>query len=409
MYPPTSGAVPGMTPMTTSAPPNPGGPGSYDAPAAITDPQQLIQQTAILAKSQGYNVEPDGRIYKIVDGKKDYFPPWSVWTGPNATPASDPSSPWHFMYQASGPFTNTQQWDASKGTYEGGINWPTLLTAIGVGGMVAAGVAAGASGGTGALTTGAGTTADFSSEAPEIAGALTPGIGEGGTLVGLAAGGTGATTLPAATSGLDAGVWGEGVGAEIPGSTAGITGAGGPVGAAAPWYSSAFGGATGSVAPVAQTGGFLSNLFAPGGIGGTLIGAGTGILGAALQAHAAGEASADTLKGIEEAIALQRELYNKRAAILAPYQQLGTQSLSGLARFMGIDQNASPSGSGGIPMTSGTQPVPGAPPMRLTTPLTLQAPSSSTGMVTMKAPTGTVSQVPRDQVSHYQSLGAVLV
>lgn len=400
MYPPTPGYVPGMTPNYTSAQPNTGGPGSYDAPAAITDPQELIRQTAILAKSQGYSVEPDGRIYKMVNGKKDYFPPWSVWTGPNATPASDPSSPWHFMYQASGPFTNVQQWDASKGTYEGGINWPTLLTAIGVGGMVAAGIAAGGAGGT--LTTGVGTTADFSSEAPEIAGALTPGIGTGGTLEGLSTGigeGAGAISSPVIDSSELAPTAAESadVGAGLPPGYGGIgtvEGGTGAFDASGAWVP------TGSdLAPATSSiWDKLQKYVIPGAsIAGNLIGAKIG-------ANAAEHGADLQNQYLNRALDLQQKIFDTEQGNLAPYRAYGSSALGELGYRLGLPGATSPT----------RMPPPLQPPQTASSQAPIIAskiglPNGSTGQVTLRAPDGSIAQVLSTDVPHYLSLGATLV
>lgn len=119
------------------------------------DPSQLaLQNKAALEATKAFVVEPDGRVRMSADRGGGYAPPW-VWAGaiPQAsgndpqsqalrvklsTPASDPSSPWHSMYSEGGPFTKHSAWDTSEGTYEGGIDWGTLLGTAAVGGLFAA-------------------------------------------------------------------------------------------------------------------------------------------------------------------------------------------------------------------------------------------------------------------------------
>jgi hypothetical protein len=119
------------------------------------NPSQLaLANKAALEATGAFIVEPDGRVRLSQERGGGYVPPW-VWAGaiPEAsgndapsmalrqklsTPGSDPSSPWHAMYQDGGPFTNRSTWDSEKGTYEGGIDWGTLLGTAAVGGLFAA-------------------------------------------------------------------------------------------------------------------------------------------------------------------------------------------------------------------------------------------------------------------------------
>lgn len=166
------------------------------------NPNQLaLQNKAALEATGAFVVEPDGRVRMSADRGGGYAPPW-VWAGaiPQAsgndpqsqalriklsTPASDPSSPWHSMYTDGGPFTKRSQWDSSNGTYEGGVDWGTLLGTAAVGSLFAAPAMASLFSAGGASGAGAGT-----------------GLAADGTLATTTIP-TGIATLPAASAGVD--------------------------------------------------------------------------------------------------------------------------------------------------------------------------------------------------------------
>lgn len=173
------------------------------------DPKQLaLANKAALEATGAFVVQPDGQVKMSADRGGGYAPPW-VWAGaipqvsgndPQSqalriklsTPASDPSSPWRDSvgYDSGGPFSKHSSWDSSNGTYEGGIDWGTLLGTIGVGSLFAAPALAGlAGGGSGAAAgTAAGTGAGVEA-------------GEGGLgLVGATAPAASSIAMPAATT-----------------------------------------------------------------------------------------------------------------------------------------------------------------------------------------------------------------
>lgn len=139
--------------------------------AQITSANQLaLQSKAQLEATGAFVVEPDGRVRMTTDRGGGYMPPW-VWapalTDDNATrislatPSSDPKSPWRSAvpYSEGGPFTKHSSWDQKNGTYDGGIDWGTLLGTIGVGAIFATpalAAAFSASGGAAAAGTGTG-------------------------------------------------------------------------------------------------------------------------------------------------------------------------------------------------------------------------------------------------------------
>jgi hypothetical protein len=152
------------------------------------DPKQLaLQYKDALNATGAFVVQPDGQVKMSADRGGGYVPPW-VWAGaippasgndPDSqalriklsTPASDPSSIWHSMYQEGGPFTKHSEWDTGKGTYEGGIDWGTLLGTAAVGGLFAAPAVGAAFGGASAAPAASSTAA--ATAAPAAAGAGT--------------------------------------------------------------------------------------------------------------------------------------------------------------------------------------------------------------------------------------------
>lgn len=163
------------------------------------NPNQLALQNKTELESKGYVVDAQGNVTLPSHGG-GFFPPW-VWAqsldaAPPSwkVPASDPNSAWSAMYQSGGPFTNHSSWDSSKGTYEGGTDWGTLLGTAGVGTLFAApalmslfgagGAAPAAASGAGPLASGetgmaatAAATAPPASIAADLGGATTPLLG----------------------------------------------------------------------------------------------------------------------------------------------------------------------------------------------------------------------------------------
>jgi hypothetical protein len=191
-----------MTPPSTPSP---------AAPTTTSANQLALQSKAALEATGAFVVEPDGRVRLAQNRGGGYVPPW-VWAPALtddltlrvslATPSSDPSSPWRSAvpYSEGGPFTKRSQWDASNGTYDGGIDWGTLLGTVGVGALFAAPALAAAFAGGGGSAAGAGAGV---------------GVGETGATAGVAS----ATSLGLPTT--------AGLGTAGAASTAGAAGAAG--------------------------------------------------------------------------------------------------------------------------------------------------------------------------------------
>lgn len=120
-------------------------------------PAQLALQSKPQLQALGYAVDAQGNVTRPGSGG-GLFPPWSwapdLTQDPTqrrllSTPASDPSSPWRASmgYDEGGPFSHRSVWDSSNGTYQGGIDWATLLGTIGAGSLIGAGAAAAIGGG----------------------------------------------------------------------------------------------------------------------------------------------------------------------------------------------------------------------------------------------------------------------
>lgn len=125
------------------------------------DPKSLALSLKPQLEAKGYAVDAQGNVRYPPSGG-GIHPPWAwMQAFPDADvklklPGSDPNSAWHGMYSEGGPFTNRSSWDQQAGTYEGGIDWGTLLGTIGVGSMFAAPALAAAAGGGGAAGSAAG-------------------------------------------------------------------------------------------------------------------------------------------------------------------------------------------------------------------------------------------------------------
>jgi len=173
-----------------------------------------------VAPRTGWAAEPDGRVYEMKKGRKQYIPPWLVWqasaSGYDAngritedglkwrTMSSDPRiSNWSSMYQSSGPFRNQSAWNPDDGTFNSSFQWLDFVMALVVGGIITGGVTAAiatASAGAGGAAAGgaAAGTLPSTTIAPAM-GTLPAGVASG---TGLAAGGTGAAAGGAAAGGL---------------------------------------------------------------------------------------------------------------------------------------------------------------------------------------------------------------
>ncbi len=458
--------------MALSAPPRPGATKPAPAPVQYLLPPDFDQ----FAEHAGYHAESDGRVYTLNGTTKSYVPPWIVWqnsdTGKTADgqltkegmsyriPGSDPSSAWNFMYEKSGPFRKGSQWDDKAGTYKGSIDWLTLLTTIGAGGVIGAGIASSLGGGSAlAGDVGASTTVpELGAAAPVLEGTAAGTAGATATTAGL---GTAPIAGEAGTVGLE--------GATLPAATA-------PAGlpAAAPLASEAIAPTAGTLPAVASSGSVPSAV--------TTGGATTGILSKSLSAlstpsvlstiaqgafgvygasQAAG-AQTDAAKIIAdantaaakinadastEAARIQAEstknaldfakqgynneigAYNTNQQQLSPYTGAGGAAVTKLSQLLGLgtpSSNVTPLPTVPIGQSAAAAPVaPGsassgpnsfkvvanlgsvsslAPPST-TTPV-LDSHLTSNQMVTLRAPTGETTQKPASEAPHWIALGA---
>lgn len=212
--------------MPLMNPAHPQTPTAPVTPTASRYPPMLPPDFAEFAPRLGYQVEPDGRVYTVINGEKSYQPPWIVWQNSHEgrtpdglslteegrayrTPGSDPNSAWRFMFENGGPFTHHSQWDDKNGTYQGSIDWPTLIGTVAAGALIGGGALA-----AGGVIGGGGGGA---------AGSAGVGLGETGATVGGVSGATlpGAVTIPA-TLGTEAAV----TGGTVAGGAAAVEGGG---------------------------------------------------------------------------------------------------------------------------------------------------------------------------------------
>jgi hypothetical protein len=161
----------------------------------------------------------------------------------------------------------------------------------------------------------------------------------------------------------------------------------------------------------------------------TIIGVGGSAAIQAYGAHkaskAAKEAAATQSASADQALALQKQMYDQTRQDLAPYRETGNTALSSLSSFLGLPANTpSPTVPAATP-PAGLAPQAGAPPShqlpQLQTPVGGQpygpghgyvaAPPSQPGsvLVMLRAPNGQTKQVPADQVDYYVSRGATKV
>jgi hypothetical protein len=78
-----------------------------------------------------------------------------------------------------------------------------------------------------------------------------------------------------------------------------------------------------------------------------LISAGTGLAGAAINAHAAGKAAQQQTASGDKALALQAGIYNQTRNDLAPYRGAGTAALGSEMSLLGLNPSAMGSLGGG--------------------------------------------------------------
>ena len=368
----------------------------------------LLAQGRREMEAVGYQFEADGRIFQVSGGKKTYIPPWVAWQSTSVgrtsdglgltdlgralrTPGSDPSSVWRFMYSEGGPFTNRSKWDDQKGTYEGSIDWATLLGTIGAGGLIGAGLAAAAGGGVAAGSTGAG-------------GAGTSGA-TGGTLATVGTGGA----IPASV-----GAAGTGIGFVPAGASAGVSGLTGAAGASA--------GASSAIAGRSLLGTILSGA----------IPTAADLIAAKIQSDAINRSTDISASTAKEALDYLKAQKAKHEAAWQPFADLSAQALAHPPAAR-PDAGPPPAPFTGYPGTgSGTSPGPGPGPNTLATlgapppgpprmPIGWQGPSVGAPMpgpgqppsgqqggelVLLEAPDGTRQQVPAAMVQALVARGA---
>lgn len=170
-----------------------------------------------------------------------------------------------------------------------------------------------------------------------------------------------------------------------------------------------------------------------------LIGAGAGLGGAAIAAHASGKAADQQSEASDKALALQQQMYQQNRADTAPWRQTGGKAVQTLGALMGLGGG---SAQADVPMSLGGMYTPETMPPRGSSagtalndqgqfvplnPNIAHAPGGNwsgdsdassygnlthggfQGFVRMQAPDGTIQSVPPSAVEHYLSLGAVRI
>ena len=145
-------------------------------------------------------------------------------------------------------------------------------------------------------------------------------------------------------------------------------------------------------------------------------GLGADIAGSVIQGRQISKGVKAQREGTQQALGLQRGLYQQGRADLDPYRQFGVGAAGNLARLVGL-----PSLPQGQPETFGTSGqwwnsqgprntgfAGGAvPPSRSATPFTRLM--GQEAMVTVRAPTGETRQVPISQSDHWRKRGALIM
>lgn len=117
------------------------------------------------------------------------------------------------------------------------------------------------------------------------------------------------------------------------------------------------------------------------------------IIGSALQAKAAKDASATQAQGLQAALDFEKQQYGDLTGRLAPFIAAGTSSTDRMSQLLGLP--ARPGTTATAPPTRG--PAVGAPPPPAPVPPNSGAPPAQAPPVTLRAPDGTVRQFPADQ------------
>jgi hypothetical protein len=149
------------------------------------------------------------------------------------------------------------------------------------------------------------------------------------------------------------------------------------------------------------------------------------LVGAKMQSNAAKKAAAVQTDYGNRALDLQKQMYEQDRADQQPYRNIGYGALNTLGSMMGPKFNQGgggfqPSmGGGGGGFSFNGPPSPSSPmgggggfmggPRPGGSGQTPMASGSGGGMVLMQAPNGQTKQIPREQVAHYQQMGARVV
>ncbi len=378
-------APPGGSPSRTATTP---------PPRAPIDPKIFIPPDFDqIAAKNGWHAEADGRVYALINGQKSYVPPWAVWQasssgiGPDGQltadglahrlPGSDPQSAWNFMYASGGPFVNHSQWDSSNGTYQGSIDWGTLIGTIAAGALIGGGVigavGSGGGGGGAAATTG---TLEGTAAGP---GAATTAAGLGtapiGAETGATIGGLSSSALPGAVAAPTVADL-AGTGSAIAGTDLAASGLG--TAATTSTTSTLLGNLTSPQVLATIASGALAlyganqaagaqtdaaSIIAQANTAAAKLAADASVQSAQIQA----QSTANALDFEKSAYGSQVDRYNTNQSQLAPYVGAGDAAVTRLSQLLGL----------------GTPPAYVAPP-----PLTFPATTVPTGTTTPTAPTG---------------------
>ena len=151
-------------------------------------------------------------------------------------------------------------------------------------------------------------------------------------------------------------------------------------------------------------------------IGLGIAGLGAGVAGSAIQAHAAGNAADIQRQSANQALGLERDIYNQNVSRVQPYINAGYSSLGNLMNQYGGGQNFSNQVAGQLAPFQGAVgmqniQVPQQPPPQMAPPQQVgygQTPAAAAGggLVTVQAPTGEVKQVTPQQAQMYVQRGA---
>lgn len=146
-----------------------------------------------------------------------------------------------------------------------------------------------------------------------------------------------------------------------------------------------------------------------------IVGAGSSVAGAAISAHAAGSAAKKQQDSANQALALNRDIYNQQVARTQPYVNAGYQSLNNLMQQFGSGQNFSQQVAAQLAPFQGAIGMHAQIPQGGYVPPQFQVPQygppsqANAGMVMMRAPNGEVAAVPPERVQDAIAKGATRV